>query len=189
MLKKIGLVVLVATALFNLSAARAETNAFFGVDTVDTETVITYANGDETYNFTNLRVRYGFEDDAGGSAGIELISGDSDDIIDPFGSPFELKTSVGIGFYATLGKPVYLRVGWSTWDTEYTDLTSDVTDTERVRSFEIGFGVNLLLNRNFTFYGDYSIKDTESEYPKHVSGSGMVDYESELVSVGINYLF
>ncbi len=80
-------------------------------------------------------------------------------------------------------------MGWSTWDTEYTDLTSDVTDTERVRSFEIGFGVNLLLNRNFTFYGDYSIKDTESEYPKHVSGSGTVDYESELVSVGINYLF
>lgn len=185
--RKTCLVALVA--ILAAPAVQAETKAFLGVDTVDTETKITYANGDETYNFTNLRVRYGFEDDAGGSAGIELISGDSDEIIDPFGQPFELATDIGIGFYATLGKPVYLRLGWSTWQSEYTDVTRDLTDTYTTKSYEIGVGINLLLNRNFTFYGEYSLKDTESKYPKHVAGSGMVDYESELISVGFNYLF
>lgn len=184
---KTCLVALVATLV--VPTVQAETKTFFGVDTVDTETKITYANGDETYNFTNLRVRYGLEDDAGGSAGIELISGDSDEIIDPFGQPFELATDTGIGFYATIGKPVYLRVGWSTWQSEYTDVTLDLTDTYTTKSFEIGIGINLLLHRNFTVYGDFSLKDTESRFPKHVAGSGEVDYESELISVGFNYLF
>ena len=72
---------------------------FIGADVVQTETLITYANGDETYEFTGTRIRLGLEHRDGGSAGIEMISGDSDDIIDPFGNPFRLETDISIGFY------------------------------------------------------------------------------------------
>lgn len=183
------MVALLALASAVTTPANAETKRFFGVDAVDTETKLDYANGSETYNFNNVRLRFGWEDDAGGSFGFELISGDKDDTVDPFGTPFELETDPAIGFYATLGKPVYLKVGWSRWLTTYTNLVTDVPDTEIVDSYEIGFGINLLIGRTATFYADYSIKDTDSKYPKHFVGTGELDYESELVSVGINILF
>lgn len=182
-------VALLAFASLVASPAQAETKRFIGVDTVETETELDYANGSETYNFDNVRLRFGWEDDAGGSFGFELISGDKDDTLDPFGTPFELETDPAIGFYATLGKPVYLKVGWSRWLTTYTDLSTDVADTEVVDSYEIGFGLNLTLGRTITFYGEYTLKDTDSDYPKHFVPTGDIDYESELVSVGLNILF
>jgi len=183
------LVVLLTIGVLASPSLRAEIKTFVGIDAVQTETVLTYANGDETYDFTGVRLRYGIENSDGGSAGFEIITGDSDDITDPFGNPFRLETGESFGVYATLGKPVYVRVGWSIWETEYTDLTTDITDKESVDSLEIGVGVNLLLGRNLTVYAEYALRDTESSYPAHIAGNGELDYESELLSLGFNFLF
>jgi hypothetical protein len=96
---------------------------------------------------------------------------------------------VTFGLYATLGKPVYLRVGWSIWQTEYTDVALDLTDKETVNALEIGLGLNLLLGRNLTLYADWSVRDTDAKYPLHITGNGEVDYRSELLSVGFNLKF
>ena len=166
---------------------------FIGIDAVKQETTLTYANGDELYEFEHVRLRLGYEHPAGGSAGIELLSGAKDDVLDPFGTPFELEVGEAFGIYATIGKPVYLRIGWATWETGYTNLTTDITDTYTVDSYDIGIGFNFSLGDRLTsrvtVYGEYSIRDTEADYPKHFVGTGDIDYESELVSLGFNILF
>ena len=167
----------------------AEIKTFIGADAVVIETTLTYSNGVEKYDLEGVRLRYGIENDAGGSAGIELISGDSDEKIDPFGNLFRLETGETFGVYATLGKPVYLRVGWSIWQTEYTDVALNATNRETVNSLEIGLGFNLLLGGNLTLYADWSVRDTDAKYPLHITGSGEVDYHSELLSVGFNIKF
>ncbi len=183
-------IALLAVASLTASPAGAtEVRTFIGVDSVETETELKYLNGKETYNLEQLRLRFGWEVEAGGSFGFELLSGDKDDTLDPFGTPFEYEADPAIGIYATLGKPVYLKIGWSRWHTTYTDLSIDLADTENVDSYEIGFGVNLLLGRTATIYADYTLRDTDSKYPKHLTNDGLVDLESELVSVGLNILF
>lgn len=186
---KPSIALLAVTLLATLPVRAAEIRTFVGVDTVEMETELRYSNGDEIYEFEHLRLRYGWETDAGGSFGFEILSGEKDDTLDPFGTPFELETEPAIGFYATLGKPIYLKIGWSRWNTIYTNLVTDEPDSERIDSYEIGVGINLLLGRMATFYADYTLRDTESEYPDHFVNDGFVEYESELISVGLNVLF
>ena len=181
-------IALLAIATLAASPARAEIKTFIGADTVETELELDYSNGTENYEFEQLRLRYGWETSAG-SFGFEILSGDKDDTLDPFGTPFEYEVEPAFGFYATLGKPVYLKIGWSRWHTIYTNLVTDEPDTEHVDSYEIGLGFNLPLGRVATIYADYTLRDTDSEYPKHFIGDGVVDLESELVSVGLNVLF
>lgn len=182
------LIMLAAVGALVAPPLSAETKTFFGVDAVKIDTEISYDNGEEDYEFDGIRFRWGAESSKGASAGIELITGDKDDIIDPFDTPFRLETGPSLGVYATLGKPVYLRLGWSIWKSEYTNLVTDVTDDETVNSFEIGLGFNFPLAPNMTFYADYAIRDTEAEYPSHIFG-GEADYESKLISAGFNYQF
>ena len=182
-------IALLAVATTATAPARAETSTFIGVDTVESETELTYANGDETYEFEHLRLRFGWESDAGGSFGFEILSGDRDDTRDLFGTPYELETETAYGFYATLGKPVYVKLGWSRWLAIYTNLDTDVPDTETVDSFEIGIGANLSLGRSATFYADYTLRDTDTEFPKHLEDGGFLQYESVLVSIGVNVVF
>ena len=40
-----------------------------------------------------------------------------------------------------------------------------------------------------TLYADYTLRDTDGKYPKHITNDGMVELESELFSVGLNILF
>ncbi len=181
-------IALLAIATFAGSPARADIKTFIGADAVESELEVIYANGTETYEYEQLRVRLGWETTAG-SFGLEILSGAEDDTIDPFGTPFEYEMEPAIGFYATLGKPVYLKVGWSRWNTIYTNLSTGVPDTEQVDSYEIGLGFNLPLGRLATIYADYSLRDTEAKYPKHLTGSGLADLESELITVGLNVLF
>lgn len=185
---KFLILLIAAGALVAPAVSADEMKTFIGLDAVQIETEISYDNGDETYNFNGIRFRYGLQSREGASAGIELITGDKDDIIDPFDTPFRLETGPSLGVYATLGKPVYLRLGWSVWKSEYTNLVTDVTDDESVNSFELGLGFNIPLAQNMTIYADYAIRDTEAEYPSHIFG-GEADYESELISAGFNYQF
>ena len=171
------------------SPVSAEIKTFIGIDAVQIETKLTYADGREKYDLEGIRLRYGIENDAGGSAGIELISGDSDETIDPFGDLFRLETDTAFGLYATLGKPVYLRVGWSIWQTEYTDVALNEINKETVNSLEIGFGFNLLIGRNLTLYADWAVRDTDAKYPLHIMGDGELDYHSEILSAGFNIKF
>ena len=183
-------IALIALAGLLASPARADDlRPFIGVDTVETELNLKYLNGKEVYEFEQLRLRYGWEVQGVGSFGFELLSGDKDDTRDFLNTRYEYEVDPAIGLYATLGKPVYLKVGWARWHTTYTNLDTDVADTEHVDSYEIGFGANLLLGKVATLYADYTLRDTDSEYPKHFATEGLVELESELVSVGLNILF
>ena len=185
----IVLITVITLALVPPSAS-ADIKTFIGVDAVKIETTLTYLNGVENFDFEGVRLRYGIENSAGGTAGIELISGDSDEKIDPFGDLFKLETGETFGLYATLGKPVYLRVGWSIWQTEYSEVASNVIDKETVNSLEIGLGFNLLIGRNLTLYADWAVRDTNASYPIYITGIGEdPDYHSELLSVGFNIKF
>lgn len=184
-----NLIFLITVMALASSPVSAEIKTFIGIDAVKIETELTYSNGAETYDLEGIRLRYGIENDAGGSVGIELISGDDDEKLDPFGSLFKLETDTTFGLYATLGKPVYLRVGWSIWETEYTDVAINLVNKETVYSLEIGLGFNLLIGRNLTLYADWAVRDTDAKYPLHIAGDGEVDYHSELLSAGFNLKF
>ncbi len=183
------LIVLLAVAALTSPSLSADIKTFIGIDAVEIETTLTYANGFEVYDLVGTRLRFGIENSQGGSAGIEFISGDSDETLDLFGSLFRLETDVTFGLYATLGKPVYIRVGWSIWETEYTDVALGLVNKETVSSLEIGLGFNLLLGRNLTLYVDWAVRDTDAKYPLHILGTGEVDYHSEILSAGFNLKF
>lgn len=187
----INLIALLAVAALTSPSLSAEIKTFIGVDAVEIETVLTAAGVPRTYDLTGTRVRFGIENSQGGSAGMELISGDSDETFDtPSSTLFKLETGETFGLYATLGKPVYLRVGWSIWQTEYTAVgPAGPTNKETVNALEIGLGLNLLLGRNLTLYADWAVRDTDAKYPQYVTGDGEVDYRSELLSVGFNLKF
>jgi hypothetical protein len=185
-----NLLFLITVMVLVSSPVGAEIKTFIGIDAVKIETTLTYLNGQEKYDLEGVRLRYGIENSRGGSAGIELISGDSDEKLDPFGDLFKLETGETFGLYATLGKPVYLRVGWSIWQTEYSNVALNVVDRETVNSLEIGLGFNLLVGRNLTLYADWSVRDTDASYPTYIIGLGEdPDYHSELLSAGINLKF
>lgn len=187
--------------IFNMTAShadirgntdiRTETSAklFLGVESVSIDTNLDYDNGDEDYEFSGARLKIAGEFSEGALVGLELLSGDTDEVIDPFGDPFELKTDTAVGLFLHLGRPFYFRLAWSFWDTEYTDLTTNVTEKEEVSAFEYGVGYQLWLGSNLSVYADYSRKTGDARYPAHFSGDGTVDYDSEQVSVGIGMTF
>lgn len=151
------LLIFVVIGAMTSTAYGFETKTFIGLDSVAMETTVKYSNGSETYEFTGTRLRYGLEIDTGGSFGLEFISGVSDEVIDPFGDLFRLEIEDTIGIYLTAGKPFYFRVAWSFWNTKYTDVTSGVTDEDKVNSLEYGLGINYSLASNVTIYADYAV--------------------------------
>jgi len=187
-LNKILIGLLTVTA-FASTSVRAEIRTFVGVDVVEIETILKYANGFEIYDFEGARLRFGIENDAGGSAGFEIISGDSDETFDPFGNLLKLETGEAFGVYATLGKLVHLRVGWSIWQTEYSLAALNLLNKETVNSLEIGLGANFSLGRNLTIYADWTVRNTDAQYPDLFVGCCEVDYESEVLSLGLNFKF
>ncbi|MCP4430002.1 MAG: hypothetical protein GY806_03400 [Gammaproteobacteria bacterium] len=178
-----------AALLIVSSSLQAETRYFIAVETVSSDTELDYDNGKEKYEHSGGRIKLGAEFIEGGIVGIEFLSGDEDDDIDPFGTPFELKTDTSIGVFAHMGRPFYFRVAYSVWDAEYTDLNSNLTDDEKVSTLEYGFGYQLWLGANLALYADYSIRHTEAKFPSQFVGQGFIEYDSELVSVGVSTTF
>lgn len=187
-LNKILPLLTILTTLLPASVS-AEIKTFIGIDVVKIDTELIPADITLEYEMEAVRLRFGIENSDGGSAGIELMSGDEDVAYDQFGFPLYLKQEEAFGVYATLGKPIYLRVGWSIWKTVLDDPGFGFTTEETVDSFELGIGFNLLLGHNLTLYADWSVKDTEAFYPGSFTGSGEVDYHSELLTAGFNMKF
>ena len=185
---KILIVLITVTTLASPSLS-AEIKTFIGIDAVEIETELIASDVILKYELTGVRLRYGIENSSGGSAGMELISGDSDTALDQFGDPLTLETSETFGIYATLGKPVYLRVGWSIWQTELDDPSRGLLTKETVNSLEIGLGFNLLIGRNLTLYADWAVRNTDARYPGSFTGNGEIDYESQILSAGFNIKF
>ncbi len=182
-----GLVLL--TLLILSAPALAETRYFIGVESVSSDTEFDYDNGEEQYEHAGGRIKIGAEFVEGGIAGVEFLSGDEDEDIDPFGTPFELKTDTSFGFFAHIGRPFYFRLAYSVWDAEYTDLNSGITDEEEISTIEYGFGYQLWLGSSLSLYADYSIRNTDAKFPAHFIGQGTIEYDSTLVSVGISSVF
>lgn len=167
----------------------AEIKTFIGIDSVEIKTELKPIDINLKYDLTGIRLRYGIENSDGGSAGIELISGDSDVAFDQAGNPLTLETGETFGLYATLGKPVYLRVGWSIWQTILTDPFYNLITKETVNSLEIGLGFNLLIGHNLTLYADWAVRNTDAVYPGSFFPTGDIGYESQILSAGFNIKF
>lgn len=178
-----------AAMLIASSAINAETRYFIAVESVSSDTELDYENGKEDYEHSGGRLKIGAEFLEGGIVGFEFLSGDEDETVDPFGTPFELKTDTSIGVFAHMGRPFYFRLAYSVWDAEYTDLNSNLTDIEEVSTLEYGFGYQLWLGNNLALYADYSIRHTEARFPLQFVGQGFVEYDSNLLSVGISATF
>ncbi len=172
----------------NFRAESDEYRTFFGIDTVSMEALLKYDNGEEEYKFTTVRFRYGIESDKGGSAGIEFMTPADDKTVDPFGDEFELETGPSIGAYFTVGKPVYLRVGLSFTQFEYTDVASGVSDDDSVAAIDLGIGFNHTVNNQFTLYGEFTRRDTD-EVNFNTFFGGQPSHRADYISVGVNYLF
>ncbi len=161
---------------------------FFGVDVVSMESELDYQNGSEDYEYTAVRFRYGIESDSGGSAGIEFMPPVDDETTDPFGDDFELETGPSLGAYFTVGKPVYLRVGLSITDFEYTDVASGTSDSDRVAAIDLGIGFNHSVGNTLTFYGEYTRRDSDA-MSLSTFFSGEPRHLTDMISLGVNYLF
>ncbi len=188
----LGLVVSTAQALdIRTSSAREsgyEYETFFGIDVIDVETELNYDNGSEDYEYTGVRLRYGIESAEGASAGIEFIPVLDDDTIDPFGNEFELEVGPSLGAYFTVGKPIYFRLGLSVADTEYTAVEADVSDDDLMTAIDYGLGFNYSPSPRMTLYGEYLIRDAgDLEYDTFFTDE--VDHDSEIISLGLNYIF
>ena len=180
---------LLAALLMTSSGLRAESRLFFGVESVRSDTELDYAHGKEHYEHSSGRIKLGAEVMEGGIVGFEFLAGDEADDIDPFGTPFELKTDTSIGIFAHMGRPFYFRLAYSEWDAEYTDLNSGLVDKEKVTTLEYGFGYQLWLGSSLSLYADYSIRHTDAEFPLQFVGEGFIEYDSELLSVGLSAAF
>ena len=172
------------------TVSRTETlyRTFFGVDVVEMESELDYDNGSETYEYTAVRFRYGIETDRGGSAGIEFMPAVDDKTIDPFGFEFELETGPSIGAYFTVGKPVYLRVGLSLTELEYTDVETGTSDDDRVAALDLGIGFNHSYSNRMTFYGEFTRRDSDS-VQFNTFFSGEPSHLTDMISLGVNYMF
>lgn len=182
-------VFLLTVLLFASSTVNAETRYFFAVESVSSDTELDYDNGKENYEHTGGRVKLGAEFLEGGIVGFEVLSGDEDQTIDPFGTPYELKTDTSVGIFAHMGRPFYLRLAYSVWNAEYTDLNSSLSDIEEVSTIEYGFGYQFWMGNNLALYADYSIRHTDAKFPSQFVGEGSIEYDSELLSVGISTTF
>ena len=170
------------------TAYSVEYRTFFGVDAIKMDTELSYANGSERYEYTGLRLRYGIESDEGGSAGIEFIPALTDDTIDTFGQPFELELGPSLGGYLTIGKPVYLRLGVSWSGSEYTDLSTGLSDSDTLLVIDVGLGFNYAISTDITLYGEWN-RRTSSEADYSTFFTEDIDNESDVISLGFNYKF
>ena len=170
--------------------AAAEYRTFFGVDALHLDTEISYPGGVELYRFDGLRFRYGIESPEGASAGVEFVPVLSNRAVDNFGDLFELEIGPTLGAYFTVGKPLYLRMGVTIYDTRYTAVDLNVLDESFVSTLNLGIGFNVRVSYRYTIYAEFSrSKSTEVNYSTFFTGSGKVDHEYESISLGLNYLF
>ena len=160
-----------------------------GVDAIVRETEIIYLNGSETYKYSGFRLRYGIESSEGASMGIEYIPGGSDEQIDPFGALFRLETGDTLGVYFTIGKPFHFRLGWSIWESTYTRVSTGESVSDTLSALELGLGLNASIGSNFSVFADYSVRNTTVNFSPFILGSGEVDHETTLLSLGVNYIF
>ena len=189
MYPKTGVKFLLAVILLTSTALQAETRFFFAVETVKSDIELDYANGTENYEHTAGRVKLGGEFVQGGIVGFEFLSATEDEIIDPFGTPFELSTDTSIGIFAHIGRPFYLRLAYSEWDTQYTDLSNGLVDEDTVSTLEYGFGYQLWLGSNLALYADYSIRNTDAEFPLQFIGERSIEFDSKILAVGLSATF
>ena len=180
---------LLLALLLTSTALNAKTRTFLAIETVNANIELDYANGKEDYEHSSGRIKFGAELVEGGIVGFEFLSAAEDEIIDPFGAPFELSTDTSIGIFAHMGRPFYLRLSYSELDVEYTDLSSGVVDKDKVSTLEYGFGFQLWLGPNLALYADYSIRNTDVEFPLQFIGDGFADFDSRLLSVGLSTAF
>lgn len=180
---------LLALLLITSTGLQAETRYFFAIETVNSEIELDYANGKEDYEHSAGRIKFGGEFVEGGIVGFEFLSAAEDDIIDPFGTPFELATDASIGIFAHIGRPFYFRLAYSEWDAEYTDLSNGVVDKDTVSALEYGIGYQLWLGPALALYADYSVRNTDSEFPLQFIGEGFVEFDSKQLSIGLSAAF
>lgn len=175
------------------SASLADSKKFFGGDIVDMEVKLGYAQGADTYVYKGTRLRYGVESDIGISLGVEYTLPLTDEAFNAVGTPFELKVRDTIGLYFTAGTWAYIKIGVSSWKTEYTHVATGLSDRARMNTMEYGLGFKIPIGSHLTVYGEYMQKNANVNYPSFFLKVGIehgdLMYDSELYAVGIYFSY
>ncbi|MCP4492064.1 MAG: hypothetical protein GY820_32875 [Gammaproteobacteria bacterium] len=167
----------------------ADLKTFVGVEAVNIDTNLDYADGDEDYEFTGYRLKIGADISDGAVVGIEMLTGDSDEVFDSWGTPYSLETDTAFGIFLNIGRPFYLKLGWSFWDSEYTNLDTSIVEKREISAMEYGLGFRLMLGSALSIYGDITKRNSDTDYPAHFIGDGYIEYDSVLTSMGLSISF
>lgn len=178
--------------IFFSSPSMAEMDFFIGGDTMDMEVKIGYLQASEYYNFTGLRYRIGFDVDSSFTFGLEYALDVENEITDIYGERVSLTVEKAIGGFVTFGEPVYLRIGWSTWEATYTLVEWDFSDTGRMTSVDYGIGFKMNVGP-VSVYGEYIQRNATASFRDIFYGAPgghyFLTYDSELYVAGVTFSF
>lgn len=174
-------------------ASQADSKKFFGGDIVDMEVNLGYAQGADTYVYKGTRFRYGVESDIGIALGVEYTTPLTDEAYNAVGTPFELEVRDTIGLYFTAGTWAYVKIGVSSWKTEYTHVATGLSNRARMNTMEYGLGFKIPIGSHLTVYGEYMQKNANVNYPSFFLKVGIehgdLMYDSELYAAGVYFSF
>lgn len=192
-MKKNKIALFFLVGIFISSPSTAEVDFFIGGDTMDMEVKIGYLQAAEFYNFTGLRYRLGLETDSSFSFGLEYALDVENEIIDIWGGRVNLAVENAFGAYITMGEPVYLRIGWSSWEATYTLVDWNFSDKDRMTSLDYGIGVKINVGP-VAIYGEYIQRNATASFadiftkPAGYQHSS-ITYDSELYVAGVTFSF
>lgn len=175
-------------------ASLAESQLIIGGDIVEMEVRLGYAQGVDTFTYKGNRIRFGVESDIGVSLGIEYTPTLADEAYNVVGTRFELEVQDTIGLFFTGGSEwVYFKLGYSSWQTEYTHIATGISNQARLSALEYGLGFKIPIGSHLTVYGEYLQKNANVNYPsfflKVGNEHGDLMYDSELFAAGVYFSF
>lgn len=199
---KILPVISISIFVFNLSSQGKELkndveySFFIGSDVVEMETVmIINSTNIETYTYEGTRYRIGFESSGIFSAGLEYTQDMEDETTRDSGPRVRLSMENSYGGYITIGKPVYLRVGWTTWRATYTYVDYGYSGWERMSSDDYGIGFKMKVGPKITVYAEYTQRNASGSTFSGIflrpegAESVKLPFDMEMYAAGVTFSF
>jgi len=162
---------------------------YIGADLVQRTTDLDYFEGTESYTTSHVRIKGGYEILKFLAVEAHVMTAGNDTDIDPFGDLYELDTGTIIGVYA---KPktsfatanVYGLVGFSLWDTTYTNVALGTSSTDAVVTFGAGVGGEFNITQNLRFNIEGMVQAGSPDY-----NGFSPDLYSLSLAAGMSYRF
>lgn len=171
-----------------------EYSFFIGSDVMEMETKMTFSTESDTFTSEGTRYRMGFESGGVFSFGLEYTQNLEEEAHWDIGATVRLKTENAFGAFITVGEPVYLRIGWSTWEATYSIVDWDLSDKQRMTSLDYGLGFKVKVAPKFSVYGEYIKRNATARFSgifNKPAGAAHVElpYSVEMYVAGVIFSF